>query len=234
MANGDFGSLSAAPPAFGVKGCTATSASTVNWADAWDDLSSDEWEEGEQAPEIALPGDGAGGAEAGDVVLPPQIGLPCVEPTKGAAGDAVPCVALPPTIALPSTEEDDQLSPLPPTQQIKHYKSGGRYEGPLKPETGLPHGDYGVFYYPIGHRYEGPWKNGEKHGELGIFHFCNGARFEGQWEHNVRVGIGTQYDQTGRWQRSKYVDNRVVEVLARGIAGDAERYLRSLPLPPDH
>jgi hypothetical protein len=225
MANGDFGSVAAPPPTFGgggahATGCSPTSAVAVNWADAWDELSSDEWEEGEQAPEIALPtGDGGGAV----VALPPAIGLPgaAAEPIKGGDSTAVPSVALPPAIALPgTTEEDDQLSPLPPTTQIKHYKSGGRYEGPLKPETGLPHGDYGVFYYPIGHRYEGPWQDGEKHGELGIFHFCNGARFEGEWERNARVGIGTQYDQSGRWQRSRYVGNRVVEVVARGIGGE--------------
>lgn len=53
--------------------------------------------------------------------------------------------------------------------QYKFYASGGRYEGALDPVTAQPHG-FGVFYYPCGHRYEGPWEQGEKHGERGTFY----------------------------------------------------------------
>lgn len=208
-----------------------TSTSAVNWADAWDDLDHDEWQEGLAAPVIELPC----GSDDEVIGLPPVIGLPGGYDggSAGSSGDegdgAIPMpVVLPP--GFEGLEEDDHLSPLPPKTEVKLYQSGGRYEGPLV--DGMPHGDYGVFYYPIGHRYAGSWRNGEKHGAHGVFYFANGARFEGRWEHNMRSGHGTQYDQNGQWQRCEYVENRVARLLARGIGGDADAYLRSLPQVP--
>jgi len=213
-------------------GASPTSTSAINWADAWDDLSDDEWAEGEQAPPVLLPScNGGESDDDGDekyaaALPPPVIALPGADDNDR---DTVPM----PVSAPIASEDDDVLSPLPPRVEVKHYKSGGRYEGPLHPDTGLPHGEFGTFFYPIGHRYEGPWYNGKKHGEFGIFYFNNGCRFEGQWQDNMRHGIGTQYDPSGQWQRNEYANNRVSQLLARGLGGDAEQYLRSLPMPPD-
>lgn len=226
------------PGASGGVGFSPTSSTAINWSDAWDELEDDDWAEGEAAPPIALP---RAGDDDGDLD-PPNIAFPgSAGGGSGSDEDVGTTIAAPVLIAVPSigvpnsggAEEDDQLGPLPPTKHVKLYQSGGRYEGPLCIVTGMPHGDYGVFYYPIGHRYEGPWKDGQKHGEHGVFHFENGSKWEGSWEHNMRHGIGTQYDPTGRWQRSEYVDNRLTRVLARGVAGNADAYLRSLPRMPN-
>ena len=169
------------------------------WSDAgWDD---DDWEESRAEVDTALAqiappsivaeaagaerlrrlealkaraAGGEGSPSAGAVAPPPVAAPPC-DADGGPGGqsplaetDGNPRVggeaASPPRVRGPDGEH----------VEYKFYASGGRYEGPLDPVTTQPHGDFGVFYYPIGHRYEGPWQEGEKHGERGTF-YCTPA-----------------------------------------------------------
>lgn len=74
-----------------------------------------------------------------------------------------------------------------PTEKIKYYKNGNKYEGEFK--NGMRHGK-GVMHYYYGNKYYGEWKLDKKEGK-GIYYWKDGRRYSGDFADDKINGKGT-------------------------------------------